>query len=285
MGVSNFLRRISNDCPETLLIDIGNSTIHFRSLSIKQSGTDFSLPIQNDAEGMQNRSEWSGRLTSFFSESMLSGSVPVVICSVNRPALKQVVHEIQSLGFQQLEVLSYDRLEMSIGLKNPEKVGIDRLVAAYLGKHFLEGQSSPAVIVDAGSAVTVDLLDADGAFCGGMIYPGPGLASWSLSSKTDALPFLQIPDVQGQLPDSVGRDTKEAIEKGLFFSQLSGIKGCVGAICESKLIRGTNAPVVLASGGGLEPFKDFLPEDWILRSNLVLDGLAVWVGKNRSLFS
>ena len=98
-------------------------------------------------------------------------------------------------------------LPFGLSVEEPEKVGPDRLCAA--AGAWAEG-SREAVIVDAGTAVTVDLLSG-GSFCGGSIFPGLSLLAGALNGGTALLPLVE------DLKDDVeppGRSTSDAVKAG-----------------------------------------------------------------------
>lgn len=132
------------------------------------------------------------------------------------------------------------------GLENrcrePARVGQDRLFAA-VGAAELLGRS--ALVVDAGTALTVDALLVQGqsrAFLGGAIAPGPELAAAALASGTAGLPRIH-PEPGAS---ALGRDTEEALQAGVGV----GFRGAAAALVE-ELARAAGipeAPVVLAGG-------------------------------------
>ena len=89
----------------------------------------------------------------------------------------------------------------------PEKLGVDRFVAM-LGAQALAPPDSPCVIAVAGTALTIDVLAADGQHLGGLILPGPQLMRSSLRSATAQLPLVQLSEHQ------LGQSTEAAIAAG-----------------------------------------------------------------------
>ena len=77
---------------------------------------------------------------------------------------------------------------MPVRVAEPDKVGTDRLLLA-LGAKTVAG--APCIVVSAGTAITVDVVDADGFFAGGAIAPGFGLAADALHEKTAFLPRVR----------------------------------------------------------------------------------------------
>ncbi len=126
---------------------------------------------------------------------------------------------------QQVKVLdSYDRLPLKLNVKRPERVGLDRLFNA-VAVNSRKQVGVAAVIVDAGTAVTVDYIDEVGVFQGGAILPGLGMMTDSLHKQTAALPRLK-PDELEFLGGSVklpGKKTTEAMALGIIACFLGGI--------------------------------------------------------------
>ena len=164
--------------------------------------------------------------------------------------------------------LTQPMVPIPVGVDNPSQVGIDRLLAALatLGR---EPDRCCRIVVDAGSAVTVDRVSSDGVFEGGAILPGWGMMAATLARQTDQLP--EIGRIAAtDLPPVVGRSTVAAIQSGLYW-------GMVGAVRE--LVRwmsaeiGERVPVFVTGGdGGLLAQQLGISVRHV--SNLVLDGIV-----------
>jgi type III pantothenate kinase len=108
-------------------------------------------------------------------------------------------------------------LPLTVALEEPQRVGIDRLLnAVAVNRHRAPGTA--AVIIDAGSAVTVDLVDGSGAFRGGAIYPGLRLMAQALHDYTAQLPIVEVR--RAFAPP--GTSTAQAIEVGIYHAVLGG---------------------------------------------------------------
>ncbi len=143
-----------------------------------------------------------------------------------------------------------------IRYRKPRKLGIDRLINAYAAYHLYGG---PALVVDIGTAVTWDAVDARGRFLGGAIAPGPGTMARTLKEHTAALPLIKLK----KRPRSLGGDTRECIESGLYWGTVGMIKELIGRISrEAK----HNPRVVFT--GGLGPL--FAPEFRGCRADVLL---------------
>jgi type III pantothenate kinase len=98
------------------------------------------------------------------------------------------------------------------------RIGIDRLVTAYAGylRYF---QLFPIVVINVGTAMTVDLVQRDGVHVGGVILPGPHLMARSLNTYTAKLPVVEI---DPKLPTTfLGKNTEQAIQLGIANAVLS----------------------------------------------------------------
>jgi type III pantothenate kinase len=134
-------------------------------------------------------------------------------------------------------------LPVEIQVEAPERIGIDRLLAA-LAANAIKSHNRAAIVVDLGTAITVDLVTEAGAFAGGAILPGLAMAARALHEQTDRLPLVDV-DKWDPLPPPVGKATEPAIQAGLFW-------GTVGAIRElvDRLSTGlAEPPQLLVSGG------------------------------------
>ena len=120
-----------------------------------------------------------------------------------------------------ITLLAAGDLPLEVRLERPDMVGIDRLVDA-VAVNRLREPGRPAVIVDVGTAITVDLVSADGAFLGGAILPGIQMSARALHEFTDLLPLVDVSELTAP-PPALGTATESAMESGLFW-------GAVGAI-------------------------------------------------------
>ena len=142
----------------------------------------------------------------------------------------------------------YD-VPMRLDVDQPDQLGIDRLLGA-LAADRIRAPGQAAIVVDVGSAITVDLVTPDGVYAGGAILPGLALSARALDEYTDALPLVPVDEITQ--PKAVGKSTVGAIESGLFW-------GAVGAVREliDRLSAGlAEPPAVIVSGGASKPIAD-----------------------------
>jgi type III pantothenate kinase len=149
---------------------------------------------------------------------------------------------------------------------DPETItGVDRLLNAAAA---WERTRQACIVVDAGTAITIDFVDGEGTFHGGAIMPGAAVQLQSLHDRTAALPELQLtaPDDT----DPFGRSTSQAMIKGVFH----GIRGGVQRLVEQYAEHYGAFPQIIATGGDAETlFKGDELIDKIV-TDLTMQGIA-----------
>jgi len=154
----------------------------------------------------------------------------VVFCSVVPAWTMGVMRVLAKMEIGPVvEVSAAIKLPFDLRVDAPEKVGPDRIAAA---AGVVEAGEREAVVVDAGTALTVDVLSRDG-FIGGAIFPGEALIARALHEGTASLPLVDTTRGEPRLP---GRNTAEALFAGIRF-------GMAGAAAE--LIRRSKAALPL----------------------------------------
>jgi type III pantothenate kinase len=160
---------------------------------------------------------------------------------------------------------------MAINIDNPREVGADRVVNA-IGAVLAHG--APVVVLDFGTATTVDLVGADGSYRGGAIAPGIEVAAESLVSSTAALRRVEL----AVPPAAVGKSTVEAMQSGLLF----GFAGLVDGLVDRVLAElGFDAPVV-ATGGLADLIVPLCNRKVTVDQDLTLRGLSEVFRRNQS---
>lgn len=160
----------------------------------------------------------------------------------------------------------------------PERVGVDRLFDAVAANR-IRPEGTPAIVIDSGTATTVNFIDQEGAFCGGSILAGIQLISTALHERTALLPKVDARELK-EPPDAVGRNTETAIRSGLYWSLVGGVKEIVGRMTERVASDGLLQPIVLLTGGMSPLLVRHLPQAR-LESALTLQGMVVSAGCGR----
>ncbi|MDA1054963.1 MAG: type III pantothenate kinase [Planctomycetota bacterium] len=216
--------------------------------------------------------EWD---TAEFELGDVAGDLPNESCrwrvaSVHRAA-EQTLRQWQQASRSRDDylALSYKDLPLEINVEFPERVGMDRLIAAVAANQRRE-TNCPAIIVDAGTAITVDLVDADGVFQGGVILPGFRLSARALADGTDLLPNVDA-TFPAEAPRVIGKSTTEAIRSGLFWGGVGAIRELVSrTVAELQ-----TSPQIFVTGGDAERLTGYLANDAQFVSDLVLRGIVL----------
>lgn len=196
----------------------------------------------------------------------------VVIASVNRHAHETMTKWIQlTLKSPAMRLLQTHDFPIELRQREPHRVGTDR-VAAAVAANALRAPDRSAIFVDAGTALTVNAIDTTGAFLGGAILPGIGVALSTLSRNTDQLPDLEVNallDVAAR--PIIGRDTRDAICSGVFW----GAVGAIRELSDGMAREMGGDPQRFVTGGFGGPLADALGDDAAFVPHLVLSGIAM----------
>ncbi len=146
------------------------------------------------------------------------------------------------------------------------KMGVDRWLAMLAAWQLCRRE---VVVVDAGTALTIDIIDSSAQHLGGYILPGRKMMLDALLGNTDRVRYGEAP-APSVLP---GRDTGACVENASWMSLLASIQSChAGAFNSAQkpglVICGGDAPQLIDMAGGAA-------SDWLFRDELVLDGLAI----------
>lgn len=147
-----------------------------------------------------------------------------------------------------------------------QQLGVDRWLAVVAAYHRVQGA---ALVLDAGSALTVDLIDGGGEHCGGYILPGERMMEESLLGGTGKVRFDRK-TVSADM--SFGRTTAQAVTSGVLAAQV----GAVGVALQQVERQIASGFAILVTGGAGSRLMPYLPERAQLVPDLVLDGLK-WV--------
>src|SRR5262249_49663366 len=124
-------------------------------------------------------------------------------------------------------------LPLVVNLDHPDRVGIDRLLDA-VAANVLRAPEQAAIVIDSGTATTVDLVSAAGAFEGGATLPGLELGARALHQYTALLPLIDVPKMLEQPRVApLGKDTPRAMESGLWHGQVGAIRELTARLAES----------------------------------------------------
>jgi len=191
-----------------------------------------------------------------------------IVCSTSASAASQ---RIEELAFQRcphvLQLTHETPMPIRLGYRTPQTLGRDRIataVGAWTIARRLE-EACDVLVIDAGTAITYDLVAADGLFVGGNIAPGLSLRFKSLHEHTGLLPLVQA---EGDTP-VVGYDTDTAIRSGVMLGLLGEIKNY---IADLKLSH-PNLMVFMTGGDGKLLHSRLDDKEIIYSEHLAAEGL------------
>lgn len=257
-----------------LLADVGNSRIKLAVMT--EPATGGTLPLLARRMDLASRSFHPANLDEWL-RAVAPGPAVVLVASVHDVAATRLEAMIAELAATQHRTLRQrrirpDDLPLQIDMPQPEKVGIDRLAAAAAANR-LRSPGRPAVVVDCGTAVTVDLLSENGVYLGGAILPGAPLMAKALADGTSKLPQIAALE-RGMPPAMPGTATAEAIAVGIGW----GFRGAVSRlVAEGRRALKGDAEVVL-TGGWRSAVREEFPGVKEM-PDLVLEGVGLAVEK------
>lgn len=150
-------------------------------------------------------------------------------------------------------------------------VGADRLVNAAAARARVGGA---CLVVDFGTATTVDCVDRKGSYLGGVIVPGPKMAAEALARGTARLPLL---DEIRRPARVIGRSTQDSLASGLYY----GYAGLVSDLVRRIRLEMGGTPPVLATGGLAALWAPSIPSIREVVTHLTLEGLRLIWYKNQ----
>lgn len=162
-------------------------------------------------------------------------------------------------------------LPVEIGYETPHTLGADRIAAAVGG--FLDPMRQPGqttIVVDAGTALNMEVVTPDGLYPGGIIAPGPELLRSSLRAGTAQLPLVELNAPQ----ELVGRSTDEAMRSGILWGFRETVAGLI-----ARVHNGPGEPFVVATGGWAPWLSEHVDAIDVVRPHLVLRGVAALLGR------
>lgn len=199
----------------------------------------------------------------------------VIVASVAQAAVNESL--IEALGREfavpvRLAVTEAAAAGVRNGYEDPAQLGVDRwlaMVAAF------SRYRSAVCVVDAGTALTIDIVAADGAHQGGVIIPGIALMRDALIDRTGNTAWTANPSNPGMSAgDLLGRNTASCISRGARLAAIGIVEACQRAMCGAAGAGGT----LVMTGGDGEALCAVLAVPAMLRPLLVLEGLAVRYG-------
>jgi type III pantothenate kinase len=248
-----------------LAVDVGNTQTHLGVFEGQELARDWRLGTVPSATSDKLAATIFNLLAL---EGLNFGSLDGAIVSTVVPQLGPEYERLteRHMGKQCLLVGPRVKTGMPILVDNPHELGADRLVNAVAAEERL---GAPCVVVDFGTAMTFDIVSAEGDYVGGIIAPGVEISMEALTARAAAIPKIDLTPPRAL----IGKGTVEAIRSGVIYGFAAQVDGIVTRL-RAELGSGTPA---IATGGlasSIVPFCTTLDE---VDDLLTLTGLRlIW---------
>lgn len=252
-----------------LAIDIGNTNIVLGC--IKDDEILFKARIATDRTRtsdqygveIKNMLEAFGISRDDIDDCIIASVVPPVFNSVQTGVLKVI-------GKQPMVVGPGLKTGLNIHVDIPSQVGSDLIVAAVAA---LAEYPAPLVLIDLGTATTIEVIEPENVFIGGLIFPGVMVSLDSLSANAAQLPGISL-DKPKRV---VGKNTVDCMRSGMMYGTAAMLDGLIDRIAEELGHEST----VIATGGLAQFVIPLCKHEIILEKELLLKGLNIIYKKNK----
>lgn len=222
-----------------LAVDIGNTETHLGIFEDEKLVHEW----RASTDGRRTADELAllfGQFLAMAGMSFTEDVRGISVCSVVPRATQEIRAMAEAyFGFQAVVVEAGTRTGIAVHTDNPREVGADRIANAVAAHHLQPDR--PVVVVDFGTAITVDAISASGTYLGGAIAPGLDTAAAALFSAT-----AQLGRVALVAPESaIGKTTVSSVQSGIMYGTASLVDGLVTRVAAEL---GENARVI-ATGG------------------------------------
>lgn len=252
-----------------LVVDIGNTNVTLGLVSggaivaTRRAATHRAATadeLERDLEGLLGLDGCS-----------LSALGAIAVASVV-PALTGAIEAVAARRRIPILVANAGSVPIAVRVDRPGEVGADRLVNALAAARLY---GTPAVVVDFGTATTLDCVGSDGAYVGGAIAPGLELGLEALAARTAKLPRIEL-----RTPDrAIGRDTVSAMQSGTVFGYQALASGLLARV-RAELADASGVPpdsihTILTGGLSSAPWARGVEGVDVIDPDLTLKGLAI----------
>ena len=252
-----------------LAIDIGNTNILIGG--IKDDEIIFKARIATDRTRtsdqygveIKNMIEALGAKISDISDCIISSVVPPVFNSVRTGVIKII-------GKQPMVVGPGLKTGLNIHVDVPSQVGSDRIVIAVAA---LAEYQAPLILIDMGTATTIEVVEPDNRYLGGVIFPGVKVSLDALTSRAAQLPGISL----DQPKHVIGKNTVDCMRSGTMYGNAAMIDGLVERMEEELGHRST----IIATGGLARFITPLCKREIIVEKDLLLKGLNLLYKKNK----
>ena len=252
-----------------LAIDIGNTNIVIgciqddKILFEARIATDRTRTSDQYGVEIKNMLEAFGVKKEELSDCIISSVVPPVFNSVRTGVIKII-------GKQPIVVGPGLKTGLNIQVDMPSQVGSDRIVIAVAA---LAEYEAPLILMDLGTATTIEVVEPGNVYMGGVIIPGVKVSVDALTSRAAQLPGISL----DQPKHVIGKNTVDCMRSGIMYGTAGMIDGIVDRMEEELGHKST----LVATGGMAQFVTPLCKHDIILEKDLLLKGLNILYKKNK----
>ena len=252
-----------------LAIDIGNTNIvigcirNDEILFKARIATDQIRTSDQYGVEIKNMLEAFGIQKSDISDCIISSVVPPVFHSIRTGVMKVI-------GKQPMVVGPGLKTGLNIHMDVPSQVGSDRIVVAVAA---LAEYEAPLILMDMGTATTVEVVEPNNVYMGGVIFPGVKISLDALTSRASQLPGISLE----QPKQVIGKNTIDCMRSGMMYGTAAMIDGIIDRI-EEEL---GHSSTLVATGGMAQFITPLCKRKIILEKDLLLKGLNIIYKKNK----
>jgi type III pantothenate kinase len=220
-----------------LVVDVGNTQTHFGAVRDGQLferwrfATERASTSDQLGAALRNLLALRGLELGEIDASIVSSTVPELGPEWSEMTRRYLGHEMVVVG-------PGIRTGIAIRTDNPREVGADRLVNAVAA---YDRYRAACIVVDFGTAITYDVVSADGEYLGGLISPGMEISLEALWSRAAKLPEVELAEPRAL----IGKTTVDAIRSGIVYGFASQVDGIIARL---RAELATQAPAI-ATGG------------------------------------
>ena len=252
-----------------LAIDIGNTNLvigciaNARILSKARIATDRLRTSDQYGVEIKNMLEAFGVRKEELTDCIISSVVPPVFNSVRTGVIKVI-------GKQPIVVGPGLKTGLNIQVDVPSQVGSDRIVIAVAA---LAEYEAPLILMDLGTATTIEVVEPGNVYMGGVIIPGVKVSVDALTSRAAQLPGISL----DQPKSVIGKNTVDCMRSGVMYGTAGMIDGIVDRMEEELGHKST----LVATGGMAQCVTTLCKHEIILEKDLLLKGLKILYQKNK----
>ena len=256
---------------KTLLVDAGNSYLKWATLDGDALSSQQSIPYEKEAP--------IDRLRELIGHNREGCDALIMVSVLGDDFCEKSQKIADAKGLKLVIVKSQSQLVgIKSAYKEPRKLGSDRLVAMVAAHQLTimnSGKPQAFIVIDTGTATTIDAVDESGQHLGGVIMPGLSLCSESLLDNTEQLSLWNNEDTKF-IPDCFSKETSSAIASGC----LLGLAGGIDSICdkmEKEINKNSGANIVqvkkIICGGAASALLPHMQSTVLWQENLIMLGL------------